>query len=403
MADPGSGDGAGRRGTNRRPGRPASLPVGVPAGRYFGVPVYFSGSWFIFAAFITISWAGVVRDYVQVSNYTSYVVAFSFAVLLGISVLAHELGHCVVSLALGLKVRRVVLFLLGGVSEIENEPERPAHEYLIAVAGPLVSLILAAVGAAAYPSLESGSVQRWLVVQLMVSNLLVMGFNLLPGLPLDGGRVLRAAVWQITRSQLAGTKAAVWGGRIIAIAIMALVVTGIFPRGSDQRLSTVLIALLLASFIWFNASQSMQMATMREALPRLRLADVVRPLVEVPPDISIGEAVRRARDSRAGAVLAVDRNGRPESLVSESAILTIPEHRRPWTALSEVSRELEPGPLLSDSLSGQRLIEAVQAAPASEYLVVGSDSRPVGVLVAADLAKHFNGIITAEPGAPAHT
>ena len=170
------------------------MPIGVPAGRYFGVPVYFSGSWFIFTAFITFSWAAVVRDNVStISNGQSYAVALGFAVLLGISVLAHELGHCVVSIALGMKVRRVVIFLLGGVSEIENEPERPAHEYLVAVAGPLVSLLLAAAGAAAYPALDADTVGRWLVVQLMLSNLLVMAFNLLPGLPLDGGRVLRAA------------------------------------------------------------------------------------------------------------------------------------------------------------------------------------------------------------------
>ncbi len=378
------------------------MPIGVPAGRYFGVPVYFSGSWFIFTAFITFSWAAVVRDNVStISNGQSYAVALGFAVLLGISVLAHELGHCVVSIALGMKVRRVVLFLLGGVSEIENEPERPAHEYLVAVAGPLVSLLLAAAGAAAYPALDADTVGRWLVVQLMLSNLLVMAFNLLPGLPLDGGRVLRAAVWQVTRSQMTGTKAAVWGGRIIAIAIMLLVVTGIFPPGEQQRFSSVVLALLLASFIWFNASQSLQMATMREALPHLRLSDVVRPLVEVPTDISIGEAVRRARDTRAGAVLTVDRNGRPESLISETAILTIPEHRRPWTALSEVARALEPGLLLPESLEGQPLLEAIQAMPATEYLVVSRESRPVGVLVAADLAKHFNGLISGSASGPA--
>lgn len=364
-------------------------PAGIPAGRYFGVPVYFSGSWFLFAAFITLQWAGVVRNNVAgLSTGQSYAVAFGFAVLLAISVLAHELGHCVVSLALGLKVRRVVLFLLGGVSEIETEPERPAHEYLVAVAGPLVSLVLAAAGAAVYAALDAQTVVRWLVVELMLSNLLVMLFNLLPGLPLDGGRLLRAAIWQLTHSQLTGTKAAAWGGRGIAVVIVVVALYFQTRDGNSGFFGTLLVV-LVAAFIWFNAGQTLRMAQLRAALPQLRVASLARSFTPVPHDVSVGETVRRARSQRSGAVVVLDRDGEPQALVSEAAVLTMPEQRRPWTQVSEVSRPLEPGLVLPDGLAGESLLEALRTDPATEYLVADPAGQAVGVLVTADVAARL--------------
>src|SRR5262249_61224158 len=126
--------------------------AGLLLGRFFGVPVYLSLSWLIIAAIITFSYADLVRRYTDgLSSGGTYLVAFGIAVLLALSLLAHELGHVAMCLALGIRVRRVVIFLLGGVSEIEGEPRRPADDYLIAMAGPLVTLLLAGVGCALYP------------------------------------------------------------------------------------------------------------------------------------------------------------------------------------------------------------------------------------------------------------
>lgn len=366
---------------------PPERPAGLPAGRYFGVPVYFSPSWFLFAGFITISWADVVQNNVgQITRGQSYAVAFGFAVLLAISVLAHELGHAVVSIALGLKVRRIVLFLLGGVSEIEREPERPVQEYLVAVAGPLVSLILAGAGAAGYSQLASNSVERWLVVQLMLSNLGVMIFNMLPGLPLDGGRLLRAGVWALTNSQLSGTRAAAWGGRAIAVA---LVIGALALQRSEQgaELGSLLIALLLALFIWVSAGQALRVATLRTSVPRLNVADLIRSPLSVAADLSVAEAVRRAQEVSAGGLVVVDGDGHARAVVSELAVLGVPEARRPWTPVTDVARPLEPGLVLRDTLGGEALLDAMRGTPASEYLVVGRTGDTVGVLVAADVAR----------------
>jgi Zn-dependent protease len=369
---------------------PEERSAGVPAGRYFGVPVYFSPSWLLFAAYIVYLWSPVVRDYVpSLSNGESYAVAACFAVLLGVSVLLHELGHTVVSLALGLKVRRIVLMLLGGVSEIEHEPQRPGQEYLIAVAGPLVSLVLAGAGAAAYPQLASGSVERWLVVQLMISNLGVMAFNLLPGLPLDGGRLLRAGVWRLTRSQVTGTRAAAWSGRGIAVAIVVGSVA-LWYGNRDRGMLSLLIVTLIAVFVWASAGQALRLASLQETLPALRISELARPALQAGTDLSVAETVRRAQEARAGAVVLVDSDQQPRAVVSETNIAAVPENQRPWTSITDVARPLEPGLVLRDNLTGEAILDAMRDTPASEYVVVGRARDVIGVLVTTDVARVLN-------------
>jgi Zn-dependent protease len=295
----------------------------------------------------------------------------------------------VVSLALGLKVRRIVLMLLGGVSEIENEPERSGHEYLIAVAGPLVSLILAGIGAISYPQLEPDSVQRLLVWQLMVSNLGVMAFNMLPGLPLDGGRLLRAGVWRLTGSQVTGTKAAAWGGRVVAVVLVVGSLM-LWYTNRDGGTVSLLIVVLVAIFVWASAGQALRLASLQETVPRLNIADLTRPTLHISTDLSVAETIRRAQEAQVGAVVLVDGDQRPRAVVSESSVLTVPSNQRPWTSIADVARPLEPGLMLRDNLHGEAILEAMRAVPASEYVVVGRDGTVLGVLVTADVIRALN-------------
>jgi Zn-dependent protease len=370
---------------SRQSGRPRSS--GLPLGRFFGVPVYLAPSWVFIALIITVSYAQVVSNAVNnISTAGAHAVAFGFAVLLALSLLAHELGHTAVSLAFGMPVRRVVIFLLGGVSEIEKEPQRPAEEYLVAIAGPLVSLLLAGIGAALRPVADPGSVARVVLMLLVWSNLAVAAFNLLPGLPLDGGRLLRAGVWRLSRSRLTGTRAGAWGGRAVAGLVLVAAIVTVEPVGGTG-LGNLILASLLATFIWVGASQSLAAATVTSRLPRLRIGELVRPALEVPPDLPIAEALRRAWETRVRALVVVDGTGRPRAIVSEAHVMAVPEVRRPWTPVADVARPLEPGLTLSDMLAGEALLEAFRAAPASEYLVVGRDGHTVGVLSAIDVAR----------------
>jgi len=356
-------------------------------GRFFGVPLFFAPSWLIIALIITVSYADLVSDSVDgLSDGGAYAVSFLFAVLLALSLLAHELGHTAVSLAFGMPVKRVVIFLLGGVSEIEKEPKRPAEEYLVAIAGPLVSLMLAGIGAVALPLTGDRTVAHVVLLLLVLSNLAVAIFNLLPGLPLDGGRLLRAGVWRLSQSRLTGTQAGAWGGRAVAGLVLLAALLTIEPGGATA-IGNVVLASLLATFIWIGASQSLTAATVTSRLPGLRLAQLLRPVLQVPPDLPVAEALRRAWETGARALVVVDSTSRPRAVVSEAHVMAVPEARRPWTPVADVARPVEPGLTLVDTLSGEQLLDALRRMPASEYLVVGANGAVAGVLAAVDVAR----------------
>ncbi|MGV9270589.1 site-2 protease family protein [Kitasatospora sp. NPDC003701] len=380
-----------------RPGpRPPEEPErhsGILMGRPFGVPVYVTPSWFVIAALITWVFGGQLEHVLPGLGATRYLVAFFFAVAFYGSVLIHELAHTVVALRYRLGVRRIRLQFLGGVSEIEREAESPWREFWLAFVGPLLSLVLGGVFYLAVQAVELSSVPGVLLTGLMVSNLVVAAFNLLPGLPLDGGRMLRAVVWAVTGRPMTGTVAAAWAGRVLAIAVLiGLPLLGAargVERTTTDTLVDAVLAAVLAVIIWNGAGAGVQQARLKEVLPDLRLRDLVRRVVEVTSDTPLGEALRRVREEQAGALVVIDGRGDPIALVREAQVREVPEHRRPWVAVGALARDLEPGLRLSAELAGEDLLRAIRANPASEYLVVEPDGRVYGVATLSDIEQRL--------------
>ena len=292
-----------------------------------------------------------------------------------------------VALRLGLPVRRITVYLLGGVSELEREPQDPAREYLIAIAGPLVSLLLAGVGTAVAVELPSHTVPRVLVEELALANGLVTLFNLLPGLPLDGGRVLRAAVWKLSANAETGSVVAAWAGRSLAVLVAAVPFLLLFGSGSAAGLVTVLWFSVLAAFLWSGASQSLRIAQLRARLPQLSLGRLTRPAVPAGASTPLSMALAQLEQSRAGSIVVVDGDARPVAVVSEAAVASTPPERRPWVPVADVAVSLEPGRVLSHRLAGEELLVAMRSSPASEYLVVDDSGEVVGVLATTDVAR----------------
>ena len=362
----------------------------MPLGRFFGVPIYFAPSWLVIAAFLTLYYGPIVDDVVgDISASTAYLTAFAYAVTFALCVLAHELGHTAVSLALGNPVRRIVIFLLGGVSEIERDPKRPRDEFLVSAAGPLVSVIIAGLAGVGYELLPHGSLTAVFVGLLFWSNLVVAIFNLLPGLPLDGGRLLRAGVWAASSSRLTATRVAAWSGRVFAVLVA---VFGIAVNRESWAVTAGLLSVLLAMYLWFGATQSLRSAELTERIPQLSLRALLRPGLLVPADISVAEALRRAVENRVRGLVVVDSSERPNAIVDEGLVGSIPPDRRPWTPITEVARAIEPGLVLDVDLAGDDLLAAVRATPAHEYLVVDAAGEPAGILSVVDLAASLRGI-----------
>ncbi|MDN3260267.1 site-2 protease family protein [Streptomyces sp. CSDS2] len=371
---------------------------GILMGRPFGVPVYVAPSWFLVAALITWVFGGQLDRVLPELGAARYLVSLFFAVAFYASVLVHELAHTVAAIRFKLPVRRIQLQFFGGVSEIEKEAETPGREFVLAFVGPLLSLVLASLFYLAMKPVEPGTVPGVLLAGLMISNLIVAIFNFLPGLPLDGGRMLRAVVWKITGKPMSGTIAAAWVGRALAVSVLIglplLNSSGVLGDGGGDvggmdTVTDALLAAILAAIIWTGAGNSLRMARLREHLPELRARTLTRRAVPVENDTPLSEALRRANAAGARALVVVDADGTPVSLVREAAIVGVPEHRRPWVAVSGLAQELTDGMRVSAELAGEDLLDVLRATPATEYLVVEETGEIYGVLSAADVERAF--------------
>lgn len=378
--------------------RPKEPGGGLLMGRPFGVPVYVAPSWFLVAALITWVFGGQLDRVLPELGAARYLVSLFFAVAFYASVLVHELAHTVAAIRFRLPVRRIQLQFFGGVSEIEKEAETPGREFVLAFVGPLLSLVLAGLFYLAMKPVRPDSVPGVLLAGLMISNLIVAAFNLLPGLPLDGGRMLRAVVWKITGKPMSGTVAAAWVGRALAISVLVglplLNQSGAFGGGNQDRggmdtVTDALLAAILAAIIWTGAGNSLRMARLREHLPELKARALTRRAVPVETDTPLSEALRRANAAGARALVVVDPDGNPLSLVREAAIVGVPEHRRPWVAVSGLAQDLTDGMRVSAELAGEELLDTLRATPATEYLVVEETGEIYGVLSAADVERAF--------------
>jgi Zn-dependent protease len=359
---------------------------GLQIGRVLGVPVYLAPSWFLFAAFVMLSYGPLLAG--RFGNGRGYTAAAAYALLLLGSVLLHEIGHCVVARAFGLPVRSITVTLLAGLTEITQPPQTPAREYAVAIAGPMVSLLLAGVGFAGSGALEEGSLPWLLLRGVAIINAVVAVFNLLPGLPLDGGRVLRAVVWRVTGDGGQATVISAWAGRIVAVGVVPVALVGVLPALGYGRpeLINVVFAALISTFIFAGATASLQRAKLDQRLPGLSVLALSRPALGVPAGLPLAEAVRRAQEAGVHALVVLDGADRVEGVVSEAAVIAVPEQRRPWVTVGTLSRRVEPGMVLDAELRGEPLLAALRGTPATEYLVQDPDGR-YRVLVAEDVAK----------------
>jgi Zn-dependent protease len=370
-----------------KPPRPNRQP-GIRIFRVFGIPVYLSVSWLVLAVLVTAIYGGMVRRSLPgLSALAAYAVGFGFVACLVVSVFLHELGHAVVSRRSGIAVRAISLEMLGGFTEMAEESPTPRIELAVALVGPAVSAVLGVLGWIGVALLDGGTVIHQLMLQVALSNVIVAVFNVLPGLPLDGGRALRAVVWAISGDRFLGTRVAGYVGR--GVAAVTLVGCGVAVWFGYLQLVGVVFGALVGSFLWVAAGQSVRAGRIGARFGLVNVGRLARPALLVPADLSVAETIRRVHETGAGAVVVADSAGRPLAVVNEQAAAAVPVDRLPWVPVTSVARQLRPSLLLDAELAGEDVMHAVQRDPATEYLVVAGPGGEhiVGVLIAADLAN----------------
>ncbi|MGQ9609184.1 MAG: M50 family metallopeptidase [bacterium] len=243
-------------------------------GKIFGISIRIDYTWFLI--FAMVAWSLGMhyfpRMYASWSPTIYWIMGIITAIIFFISVLAHELAHSLVSKARGVPVNSITLFIFGGVAQISDEPKKPGSEFLMAIAGPITSLMIGAIFGLVY--IAAGRARTPIIAMagwLSGINISVGLFNLIPGFPLDGGRILRAVVWKITGSLRKATRIATGVGRLIAYLF---ILWGIWRVFSNDWVGGIWIA-FIGWFLENAASSSYRQIEFREVLRGLKVKNVM--------------------------------------------------------------------------------------------------------------------------------
>ncbi|WP_146841017.1 site-2 protease family protein [Cellulomonas composti] len=361
---------------------------GWVVGHVAGAPVIVAPSWLLAVGVLTFLYADTARALTGLSGSAVYVVALSFVVLLFASVFLHELAHGLVARSRGQQPREFVLTLWGGHTSFDAVSATPATSALISVAGPVVNLVLAA--AFFVPLrldlLEPHTVLWALMWSGAAANGFVGLFNLVPALPLDGGRVLEAIVWATSRDRLRGTIVAGWCGRVFAVGFVAWALLASTGDGGEPDFFLVAWCAIIGAFLWSGASAAIKNAHVVRRVDGVTLSSVARRAVTVGASDSVAHAGAVAATGGAQEVVVLSPDGRPAAYVDRAAAAAVPAEVAGTTPVTAVSVPLPVGASVDGQLSGRALVDDVgRATRYSPVVAVLVDGRVIGLIRATDV------------------
>jgi Zn-dependent protease len=356
----------------------------IRLGRIFGIDVGLHYSWFIIALLIVFSLAG---HFQSVNPQWSLRLRWSLAAVTGFlffaSILAHELSHAAVAKARGIPVRSITLFALGGVANIEKESSDAASEFWMAIAGPITSVVLGllflGIARASGWQPESGTppAPLWAgFVWLGYINVALALFNMIPGYPLDGGRVLRAIVWGINHNLARATKIAAGVGQFIATAFIVFGFFRFFYTGAFGGLWLAFIGWFLAD----AAAASQASVKVSVALAHVRVGDVMSqdcPAIDGNMNLRTFAEDYLLRTGR--RCFVVLQNGRQWGLVTINELKRVERNRWPFTTVADIAFPLEQLRAVSPETSLTSALELMAREDASQLPVI-SNGKFVGVI-----------------------
>jgi Zn-dependent protease/CBS domain-containing protein len=358
-------------------------------GRFLGVPIHADFSMVITGVLFAIAFLPALQQIDPTLGGRSYLLAAGFAALLYLSILVHEMAHAAVARGFGLPVHSITLSMLGGATALGRRPQTPLRDFTVSAAGPAATLVLAGICRVGLSVSPDGSLVRLILYQLTVANIIVGIYNLLPGLPLDGGSMLAAVLWKLTGRELTGQVGAAWVGRGVAVLTALSPFLIAWHSGSPPDTLFIVWGAVLAFMLWTGSTQALVSAKVRDKVPRLAVRGMIRPALAVPASLPLAEALRRLGEAGAGALVVTATDGQATGLVNEAAVVATPVERRPWVTVQDVARAIVPEMVLRSDLAGQDLIEALHQHPATEYLVVEPTGAIAGVLAASDIERAF--------------
>jgi len=395
------------------PGTTASY--GWRIGAIRGIPVYLGRSWPVIAIVVVLTFApNVSTSTGEYGGIFGYAVAVAYAVLLLLSVLAHEAGHALVARRFGFRVDRVVADLWGGHTVYDSSTSRAGTSAVISVSGPLANLALAGIGYALMQALDPDGVVGLLLFAVTLTNAFVGVFNLLPGLPLDGGYLVHALVWKVTGDRNRALIVAGWLGRVVTVVFVLWLVGRPLLLGQPPSLVTIVWCGLIGAFLWMGATSAIRAGQSRRVIERVPLARVLRPAMVVGVGDSVASVLARVDGAASGGrrdgdggwavggsgavapiVVVVGRSGEILGIANLDAARGIDGARQGQVSVEAVvGRQPDGWVVIVDSREGDvsGLVSAVAASGVAApltLLAVTPAGEVLGTVTLADLSAAF--------------
>lgn len=351
----------------------------IRVGNLFGIPFYINPSWFFVAGLITLSYGSELAQFPQLTGILPWLLGLVASLLLFSSVVAHELGHSFMAMSQGIEVKSITLFLFGGLASLEKESETPLQAFLVAIAGPLVSLLLFGLFTIILITLPLSAPLQAIISLLASINLVLALFNMIPGLPLDGGNVLKALVWKITGNPQKGVIFASRFGQFfgwLAIGVGALGTLKVLPFGSFWTV-------LIGWFLLQNAGFSAQSAQIEDKLNHFTAADAVTPNSPVIKDnltlrTFANEYIIGKKEWR--KFLVTNENGNLIGVINVDDLRTISTSLWNQTFVKDLMKSEDNVYTVLDSLSLLEVAKILEEKQEQSLIVVKEDGFVLGLI-----------------------
>ena len=354
-------------------------------GNLFGIPFFINPSWFFVLALVTWTYGQGLTEFPSLTGAMPWLLGLFTALLLFSSVLAHELGHSFVAISQGIPVKSITLFIFGGLATLEKESETPLQAFLVAIAGPLVSLLLFGLFTLVVSNVSLSLPLQAIIGLLAYINLVLAAFNMIPGLPLDGGNVLKAIVWKVTGNPNKGVIIAGRVGQVIGWIAIALGIFSFFNIGPGS-----IWTLLIGTFLLQNAGFAAQSATVQDKLSQYTAKDAVIPDSPIiNSNLSIREFVNNyvIGKERWKKFLVVDENRQLLGSVTTEDLKQI--HTSDWNDV-HLTELVQPVPEVDKIAADTSLLDAAktfETVKPNELVVVNDLGMVLGLLEKASIIK----------------
>ncbi|WP_158595372.1 site-2 protease family protein [Galactobacter caseinivorans] len=354
--------------------RPLSL------GSVAGVPVALSTSWLLITVgMVALFTPRILESLPTLSWVAAAAVALAYAVILAISVLLHEVAHALAARSVGWTGSSIEITLWGGHTSFREVDSTPGRSLYVSLVGPLVNLVIGGVGLLLMQGQPLYGVPGLLLSMAVYSNLAVGIFNVLPALPLDGGRIVESLVWQLTGSQAKGTIAGGWAGRIlVGLGVVALAV--FWVRGAQgPSLILLVLAVVVLLPIWQGASAALKHGRLRLSLEQVNIEALMSPVEMVPAGTSVAGAIEvGVLDGT--VILAMDPERQHLLRVMPEAVLAVPEQLRAGTPVTRAGVPADDAGVVTLGSNGDALVRAVVESVSGTVLVVDQDGQCIGAV-----------------------